>query len=231
MRALLLLPLLLTLTTQSQNPPAADDKAPVVVVAYKWLRDRQPVENAVSGSTSPAPAMIAANKNFERQRRVNASPAERDPNIDTIDGRSAAIDRIVDESRAAPPVEGFAYQVKVHNAGTRTVVAIFWEYRFTESARPANIARRQFMCSTTIEAEKHKEFRLFSLSGPSDVIDVKSLGKNSGNQFQENVLVNRVEYADGSFWQRKDWNYDVVNSPSRTSTGRETRSPSACRGL
>lgn len=226
---LLLLPLLLALATQGQDAPAADENAPVVVLGYKCLKDRQPAENAVPGTTSPAPAMIPENKNFERQRRVNASPAERDPNLDTVDGRSAAIDRIVDESRAAPPLEGFSYQVKMHNASTRTILAVFWEYRFTESAKPANVTRRQFACTARIKPEKDKEFRLFSLSGPSDVIDVKSLSRNSGNQFHEAVQINRVEYEDGSFWQRKDWTHDVTKAAN--SSGPQPRRMPACRAL
>jgi len=227
MRTLLLLPLFLTPSPSPQNPTAVEESSPVVVLSFKWFKDRQPVENAVKAPTTPQPAMIAANKNFEKQRRVNASAGERDPNADTLDGRSAELERIVQESREAKPVAGFVYQVKLQNASTKLTESIFWEYQFKESANPTNVGRRRFVCSVKIKPEKEKDLQVFSLSGPSNVINVKSLSQGSGNQFQETVVINRVEYADGSFWQRKDWDFDV----KLAARARSDRAAPMCRSF
>jgi hypothetical protein len=48
--------------------------------------------------------------------------------------------------------------------------------------------------------------------------------------FQENVLINRVEYADGSIWQRKDWNLSEVKR-SYDRVLREPWLPGMCKGL
>src|SRR5947207_11002535 len=106
MKALLLLPLLFTLFPPGQDPAAADENAQVVVVSFKYFKDRQPVDNARRATFDLAPAMIPQNKNFERQRRENASAGDRDPNLDTLDGRGAALEKIVQDSREAPPVAG-----------------------------------------------------------------------------------------------------------------------------
>lgn len=226
---LLLLPLLLMPGPAPQNPASNEDASPVLVTSFKWVRDRKPIENAFSALTTPAPAMIAANKNFEKQKRINALPGERDPNADTLDGRSAEIDRIVQESRQAQPVDGFTYLVKVQNGSGKLIQTIFWEYQFRETASPANVTRRQFLCSARINADKGKDLQAFSLSGPSDVVNVKSLAKASADQFTEGVVINRVEYSDGSFWQRRDWNVnDLKLIPKARS---ETRNMPSCRGL
>ena len=47
-------------------------------------------------------------------------------------------------------------------------------------------------------------------------------------QFEEAVLINRVEFADGTFWQRKDWNFDEVKL---TAKARDTKNLPMCRGL
>jgi hypothetical protein len=39
---------------------------------------------------------------------------------------------------------------------------------------------------------------------------VETLTKKSEPTFDEAVIINRVEFEDGSTWQRKDWNYDDV---------------------
>jgi len=227
MKFLLLLPLLLIPAPAVQK--TSEEAPPLAVTSFRCVKDRKPAENAVSVLASPAPAVTAANKNFERQRRINAPAGERDPNADTIDGRSAEIDRIVQESRTPQPVDGFTYSAKVQNASGKLIQIIFWEYRFLEAANPTNLTRRQFLCSTRINPDKGKELQGFSLLGPSDVVDVKSLSKASADQFLEGVVINRVEYSDGSFWQRKDWNVDDLKLAPRARA--ETRNLPMCRSL
>jgi hypothetical protein len=146
------------------------------------------------------------------------------------DGRSAAIEKSVQESRTpkAEPRDGFAYRVKVKNSAAKVVEIVFWEYRFYDPANPELVARRQFLCGVNIRPDKDKELEGFSLSGPSDVVSVSALGGKS--QFKEDVLINRVEYSDGSIWQRKDWSFaEVKRSYDRVL--REPWVPGQCKGL
>jgi hypothetical protein len=228
MKTLLLLPILLVFGYTIQNPAPRSDSSPVAVVSYKWFKDRQPVENAVA-STAPQPAPIAADKNFERQKRVNAMAGDRDPHADTLDARGAELDRIVQESRTAPPAEGFVYLVKLQNAGPKPIQTVFWEYQFTESANPQNVTHRRFRCSFKMKPEQSRDLQIFSLGGPSDVISVKSLAKGSGIQFVETVVIDRVEYLDGSFWQRTDWTFDVSKLVVKPHS--DPQRPSMCQGF
>ena len=229
MRILLLLPLLLMPGPRAQDPVPSEETVPLVVTSFKCARDRKTIENAVSVSSSPAPAMIAANKNYEKERRINDPAGVRDPNADTLDGRGAELERIVQQSREPQPVDGFTYSVKVQNGSGKSIQTIFWEYQFKESANPTNVTRRQFLCSARIAPEKGKDLQAFSLSGPSNVVNVKSLGKGSASQFLEGVLINRVEFTDGTFWQREGWNVsDLKLVPKARS---ETRNLPMCRGL
>ncbi|PYS85653.1 MAG: hypothetical protein DMF70_04125 [Acidobacteria bacterium] len=165
MKTLLLLPLLLI-----------DGPSPVVVVSFKWFKDRQSINNAVAAPVTPQPALIAADKNFEKQKRINASAGDRDPHADTADARGAELERIVQESRAAPPVDGFVYVVKFKSAGAKPIERVFWEYQFKEKANPANVSRRRFLCNVKIKPEQTKDLEIFSLGGPSDVISVDRSG-------------------------------------------------------
>ena len=228
MKTLLLLPLLLIFGDSTQNPAPLDGSSPVVVVSFKWFKDRRPIDNAVAAPT-PAPAPIAADKNFERQKRINAPAGDRDPHADTLDARGAELDRIVQESREAPPVNGFVYVVKFKSASEKPIARIFWEYQFKETANPANVTRRRFLCNVKIRPEQAKDLEIFSLGGPSDVISVKSLAKGSGSKFQEAVVIDRVEYSDGSFWQLKDWTVDVSKLVSKPRG--DSQKVSMCRGF
>src|SRR5205823_4283069 len=72
MKLLLLLPcLLLPGLSYGQTAGAVDEKRlPVVIVSASWLRDRRSSDQAVQ-SVAPAAAPTRADKNFERQKRIN----------------------------------------------------------------------------------------------------------------------------------------------------------------
>lgn len=232
MKTPLLLLFLLIFISPIQSQSGSDDGSSLTVLSFKWSKSRQAADKREPDSTAPAAALIPADKNFERNRRVNDPVGVRDPKADTIDGRSAAIERNVQESRTPKPkdLDGFAYRVKVKNSGSKVIEVVFWEYQFKEVANPDNVARRQFLCGVNIKPEREKELQAFSLSGPSDVISVGSLTDKSNNLFQEKIIINRVEYADGTIWQRKDWNFAEV----KQGVARATATPwgaEMCRGL
>jgi hypothetical protein len=229
MRTLLLLPLLLTTPLPFQN--GAGEGPPLNVVSAKWTKTRQRMERPDTQGSTPAAAMTPADKVFARNRRVNDPAGVRDPNADTLDARSAAIDKAVRESRGQViEVDGYAYRVKLLNPAQKSVDVVFWEYQFEETANPSNLTRRQFLCGVQIKGGKEKELQAFGGSGPAGAISAESLAKGSANPFAERVLINRIEYADGSIWQRKDWNYGEV----RASIQRAVSTPwgaEMCRAL
>ena len=229
MTILLLLPLLLMQAPTSETLQNAEEGVPVLVTGFRLVKDRKPAENDVAVTAAPVRAVIDANKNSARDRRTNSPAGERDPNADTLDGRGAELERIVQESREPQPVDGFTYSMKVQNGSGKVVQILFWEYQFREVANPANVTRRQFLCSAKINPEKAKELQVFTLLGPSNVVSVKSLGKGSANQFEEGVLINRVEFADGTFWQRKGWDVNELKLIPKARS--ETRNMPVCRSL
>jgi hypothetical protein len=230
MTTLLLLSLVITLVVPLQTPAGNGNDSPLTVTSSKWSRARRNVEASEVEGNAPARAMIPQNRNFARNSRINDPQGVRDPNADTIDGRSAALEKTVAESRTrkAQPTDGYAYRIKVQNATNKIVEVVFWEYQFRDPANPDVVVRRQFLCGVNIPAEKVKELEGFSLSGPSDVVNVKTL--DSGAAFKEDVLINRVEYTDGSIWQRKAWNLAEVKS-SYERVLREQWVPGMCKVL
>jgi hypothetical protein len=155
-----------------------------------------------------------------------------DPAEASIEGRSLAMDKAVRESRTpqADDVSGFQYSIELRNDTGMPVGVIFWEYRFTEIAQPNNVVRRQFLCAANLKIGEKKDLSVFSLLGPSDVIDKESLSKAKTKLFNEAVLINRIELSDGRILQRHDWKYqdvkDDVKRVTSTPWGKET-----CRAL
>jgi hypothetical protein len=231
MKLLFVFPILLGLLIPYQTVNSPDESSPLAVVNYKWSRARKTVETPANEGKVPAREMIPQNRNFARNARINDPQGVRDPNADTLDGRSAAIEKSVQESRTAKPKaqDGFAYKIKVQNSANKAVEIVFWEYQFQDPADAAIVARRQFLCGVNIAGEKSKELEGFSLSGPS-VVNVSTLANKTENPFKEKVLINRVEYSDGSIWQRKGWSLAEVKA-SYERVLREQWVPGMCKGL
>jgi hypothetical protein len=213
-----------------QGQLMSDESSMVKVVSYKWARDRQAVEQASSMLNAPVAAVIAQNKNFERNRRANVSPGERDPNLDTIDGRSAALEKSVQSSRAPKPIDGFTYRAKFQNVSSKDLEIIFWEYEFTDTAIQPVVSRRQFLCAGLVKPGKEKELKGFTLSGPSDVVAIDTLARKSDNQLKERVVINRLEFTDGTIWQRKGWHFSDVKLSIQRALG-SPWAPDMCKSL
>jgi hypothetical protein len=233
MKSISFLLLALSLVVAGQNAPNSSADSPVIVVAAKWTKSRLTTQQAQANATNVAPASAVnqANRIYEK-RRVNAPVGERHPEADTTDGRAAQLESIVQQSRRTEPgvVDGYAYRVKLRNTGANAIEILFWEYQFSEPSSPSAMVRRQFLCSVNIKPGKEKEVLSYSLSGPSDVIGVGSLANKTASPLKENVVINRVEYADGSIWKRRDWSLAEV----KLSYARVTGTPwgtEMCRAL
>ena len=233
MKTLLLWPLLLVFVFPVQKPTDPQEGSPVTVVSLKWSKTRQNVTAANSPTTGPAPAVTTDNKNFQRNTRINDPAGVRDPTRDTADGRSAALEQTVGESRStkSSPVDGFTYLVNVQNTSKKVIEILFWEYQFIDPSNPANITRRQFLCGVNIKSDKQKELRAFDVSGPGEAVSAASAANPPGKGFLEKVVINRVEYADGSTWMRKDWNAAEIKLTYKSAMATPWNPGEMCRGL
>ena len=205
---------------------------PVPILKATWQRATVPAAKIPVTPTVPAKPIIAENKNFQRNARAQRTDNPMDPYEASIEGRSAAMERNVQAARAPQPDDatGYSYAAEVRNDTGKTVAIIFWEYQFTEIAQPMNIVKRQFLCGVKLKNGDRQLLSVFSLLGPSDVIDAESLAKSNTKLFEEKVVVNRIEFSDGAILQRHGWKYEDVKDAVKRATsapwGNET-----CRSL
>lgn len=227
----LLVQILTVFAFSSQNPVITPEISALTVLEFKWSRARHTVEKIEPISLSPARPETPANRNYERNK-ANQTAGTRDPYLDSWEGRSAALEKNVQESRTidGKSRDGFRYQIKVQNMHTKVADIVFWEYQFNDPVHPDLTTRRQFLCAVKIDPSKKREIQAFSLSGPSEVVSVEATANGAGNTPQEKVVINRVEYVDGSIWQRKDWKFSEIKLAYKTAVstpwGKEM-----CRGL
>ena len=200
--------------------PYCFSQDPMPILSSSWQRITQKSQTPDVAATGPARAVLPDDKYFQRKAREQRTDNPMNPDQDSMDARSAAIDKAVQESRTpkSETVSGYTYNVQVRNDTGKTVEVIFWEYSFKELARPENVVRRQFLCGVNLKNGEKKDLSVFSLLGPSDVIDTESLAGSRDKLFNEEVRVNRIELSDGSILQRLDWKYKDVQQAIKRAT-------------
>ena len=190
------------------------DETYLSVLEHKWERVRIGGQRLDSGSTIPMREMTPNDKYFQRTARENQPKGVTEPSEHTTDGRAAAIERSVQESRTVKTddINGFRYIASFRNNSDKKIDVLFWEYRFKEHANPANVIRRQFLCSVKAKPGERFEISAVSSLGPSEVISADSLKESVSALFEEKIVLNRIEFTDGAILQRRDWKMAEVQA-------------------
>ncbi len=231
MKAFLPLPLFALLIFPIPNPQTlAPDGTPISVLSFKWTKTHQTIDASGSDKPLPARAVTQADKNYDRNARINDPAGKRDPNADTVDARAAALEQSVRDAEKSGPktLDAFAYQAKIHNSSKQVVEIVFWEYQFIDSTNPGNVTRRQFLCGINLKPDKDKDLQASSLGGPTNTVNA---GTAASVPFQEKVVINRVEFADGKSWMRKDWNANEIKASYQRAVATPWSPNEMCRAL
>jgi hypothetical protein len=178
--------ILLTQLLTSQTPQTINDVSPLVVLKFSWERSRLEHPGAERYTSIPTASSRPGAKTTEEQ---------------SAELRSVEIDAARDA--ATRPVVGYLLKVKIKNMDTKMIRAFFWEHQ-SRGTRLNEIVRRQFFCGIKLKAGRDSNIEAFSPSMLSGVVNAKELEKSSSHP-NETIVVNRIEYSDGSIWQRPEW--------------------------
>ena len=192
MKVLIFLAVLTSLVFADQI--TAQDTAKVEVVKFNWsMYDRRKIINESAlfdGQASNRPGR--SNRMIEK----------------TIEERSQDLSRIENAARRSalpPPGNIFLYQLKVKNLDEKTIKSFIWEYQPVRESVPQNPSSRRFLCIQKIKTGDSKTLRIISHLPPVNVVEASVSNGESKKDFVVDVLINRVEYADGTVWKRVDW--------------------------
>ncbi|HEX8458935.1 MAG TPA: hypothetical protein VF656_16700 [Pyrinomonadaceae bacterium] len=135
----------------------------------------------------------------ERVDRENAARAKSGKTAIFYRGRPV---RIETEARGA--FTTYTYKAKVTNHDARTITAIEWDYVFYDQATEKELARHPLKNRVKLQPGKTVELSRRTASPPTNVVDVNKTDKKLKEQYTERVEIQRIEYADGTSWQRPE---------------------------
>ena len=105
------------------------------------------------------------------------------------------------------PIDLFRYRVNLKNTGMKIVKAVVWDYQASDTDEFNDAVHRQFRCTAKLKPNEKQRFEGFSVLPPSRVVTASGT-----KSFSERVILNRIEYSDGTSWQRTEWRQPEVTS-------------------
>jgi hypothetical protein len=171
-------------------PQAEREKADLLVVKFSWAREKQK-SRVIRGAQNPGGPIVT-------------------PIPDSRDLGSRRNDLHTMEKKAAVSAEksGDNYQLRLElqNTGATVVRGLIWEFR--PSAGP-DYQPKQYLCALQV---KPKEKKLLEIWTPYVPVKIISAGRKNADERKDalkdgTVVINQIEYADGSVWKKRGWNY------------------------
>ena len=196
---------LLMLTAILQEQLADQRASDLLVLKFNWAKERQITQHnpvvPVSGPATNEPMSVDQARNSQGDVRNKRDLATRRAELDNIERN------ITDSSQHRP--DWYRIHLEVKNAGSATVKSFIWEYQPRAVAR--DYQAKQFVCVVKAKPDERKKFDFVVPFAPISVVNAnsKSVKTDDGN-----VVINSVEYDDGSVWNRKGWSRQLPSAAS-----------------
>ena len=195
----LLVFLSLAIVAQAQTP--ADSNAPpdVTVVKYSWSKERINWQgDPFGGPVENFDDMRVRTRN-EKRVELNKGSAEEDK----VKREAKADEANLAAARTqTPPRYVFLYEVSLKNTGSKQIKTVDWDYVFFDSGTEHETGRLQVTSDEKIGPGKSKGIKIYTSRAPAATVSAYNLNDKQRNPLTEQVIITRIEYADGTVWQR-----------------------------
>jgi hypothetical protein len=159
----------------------------LLVVKFSWAREKQ-TTHMIRGAQNPGGPIttpIPSDNRDLTSRRVDLRTMEKKAEV-----------------TAEKPVEYYQLRLELKNTGANTVRSLIWEFRPT--AGPDDYQLKQYLCVLQVKPKEKKTLDIWTPWAPVKVITVD---ERKDALKDGTVIINEIEYADGSVWKKRGWNY------------------------
>ena len=189
-------PLLLTtliLLIPLQQPAIVNrEEADLTVVKFSWSKYRPPSDLLANDPGPPLNEPVSMKPPVSRNEPSSVRSRQ------DIQERRAALLMAEQNGKKAPRQQDFyMMRMEVKNVGENTIKSIVWE--FQPAVQTPDYELKQYICKVKTKPNESKSFELMSPFAPVKVVSADKKAQEG------KVVINRIEYADGSIWKRKGW--------------------------
>jgi hypothetical protein len=111
---------------------------------------------------------------------------------------------IMSQHRDIPPGPSvnYLYQAKIKNEGTKIIRSVEWEYLLADLETNTELGRHHFSDTLKLRPGKSTTLSGYTASPPNTIVNGSMPVKGGAPKYAERVVLTRIEYEDGSSWQR-----------------------------
>ena len=170
---------------QPSAPIAPAEQPDVVATNFSWIKQ---TTRMIRGAQNPGGPI------------TTPMPAEtRD-----LGSRKVELRNVDKKAMASVDEQGNTYHLflEFKNTGPNVVQSLVWEFRPT--ATPADYLPKQYLCKLRVRPNEKRKLDLWTPYAPVKVINanIRPEGLKDGD-----IIINKIEYLNGSVWKRRDWRY------------------------
>jgi hypothetical protein len=198
---LLCLIIWLPAVVQAQSVSSSISKgSDLVVVKQSWSKERIGWEGDPFGS--PVETFDDLRRRMADQRRIDRARGSGNVGEANKVEREMRSEQVIKSRPPPPPRYGFLYKVSLRNAGEKTIKSVDWDYVFIDSISEIVTGRLEFTSEEKIVPGKSKELIAISRRPPAATVSIYQLDKKERQGLDGQVVIMRIEYTDGTVWQR-----------------------------
>lgn len=186
-----------SVSAQSPGPQEASD---FTVVKHSWTKERINWEGDPFGG--PVENFDDMRRRMVDERRVGRARSSGNIAEAAKVEREMRSEQIIKARPPAPPRYAFLYKVSLRNNTIKTIKAIDWDYIFFSGNTQSETGHLEFTSEEKIGPGKTKELNVMARRPPAKTVSVYALDKNERQGLDGQVVIVRLEYTDGSIWQR-----------------------------
>lgn len=176
------------------------DKPDLLVVKFTWAKEQQN-SRVIRGAQDPKGSIttpITDNRDLTSRRA----------DLRTMEKNAA--------KSAEQPVDNYELRLEVKNTGTNVVRSLVWEFRPT--AVPDDYQPKQYLCALQVKPKEKKTLQIWTPYAPVKMISAEA---RTDARKEGEVVINQIEFTDGSVWKKTGWNYRLpADSTSKLSEGK-----------
>jgi hypothetical protein len=181
--------LLLVLIVCFVNLQQVEREAPDLrVVKFSWGKEQPQKSRMIKGAQNPGGPIttpIADNRDLGSRRT----------DLRTMEKKAAV-------SAQTPAGPNYQLRLELKNTGANVVKSLIWEFRPT--ALGDDYQPKQYLCGLQVKPGEKKVLDVWTPFAPVKVVSANT-SKDALKDGE--VVINQIEYADGSLWKKRGWNY------------------------
>lgn len=188
--------------------PSSQAASELQVIDFGWAQHvtgqsssvrTQDISNAPVARPEPRTSTLRSSvpERLERTRDTNARMSD----LHALE--SAARASQVEHDYSTPRAY-YEYFVRVKNTAGKLIQSVYWQYEIEHRDGQAPFIREVF-CKSKLKPDEIKNLRMYSFLSPRKVIKVSNREGASVVKGDEHVVINKIQFVDGSFWQRPNW--------------------------